>query len=150
MKFNLKKKLLLKYEKFVINDPICFLFVITGSSGNWILTEQKLKKKKLLYFKLFNTLIRSHLLKTSFKLKLNIFTNSILAINFKNHLNFFDIKSVLNLKLNLYLICLNFFNRFYHKYQLKSLICLKYINNIKFLNFNLLKSIKIFYYRFSK
>lgn len=150
MKFNLKKKLLANYKTFVIKDPICFLLIITGSIGNWVLTEQKLKKLGFAYFKLFNTLIKQHFLNTAFNLKVHIFTNSLLAINFKKNLNLMPISRVLNLKLNLYLMCLKFFNRFYHKSQLKDLICLNYRTNIRIFNYNLVKSIKFFYYTFSK
>ena len=133
-----------------IKDPICFLFIITGSLRNWIFTEQKLTKKNFSFNKLFNTIVKKTVLNTIFKLSTSIFTNSILAINLKKNLNQFNIKNVLRLKLNLCLICLKFFNRVYYKDQLKNLICLEYNNNIKILKYTLLKSVKSFYYKFSK
>ena len=129
--FVLKKNSILPFSNLIVRKE----------SDNNIFLEQKFKKFSS-YFLLFpNNIVSTVLLKTLFKNLLMICKGSLFFIT--------NIESIfLKKKLELIdLICLKFFNKIYFTTQLKNIISLKYLINLKVYISFLEKSTMFFYYK---
>jgi hypothetical protein len=147
---NFKTFKILKTTKYIKNNNLLlFAYGINRLSNNWVLTEQKLEKLNIKYYKVFNKVPQKLFNNSIFIYSTNFISTVLFFLHLKDNsrnLEKFQIKElssilffVLSFKLN---------NKIYTLKQLKNLNSFKYIDNklvlYKFCDASLLKNYKIF------
>ena len=149
MILNFKTFKIIKTTKYIKkNNLLIFAYGVNRLSNDWILTEQKLEKLNIKYYKIFNTFPQKLLNNSIFNYSTNFIGTTIFFLNLKNNDKNFEKYHIKELSSVLfYLLGIKLNNKIYSIEQLKNLNSLKHTENVlvfyKFCEASILKSYKI-------
>jgi hypothetical protein len=122
---------ILKTTKYIKNNNLLlFTYGINRLSNDWVITEQKLEKLNIKYYKVFNTFPQKLLTNSIFSYSMNFIGTTFFFLHFKNSSKNFERFHIKELSVNLFfLLGVKLNNKVYVVESLKNLNSFKYTEN---------------------